>query len=183
MRLRYNAPLTLSYAIVAVVVFVLGARIYGEVFSLKFAVAADMDYADPWSYFRLLSHVLGHFDLQHLSSNMLLLLLLGPLLEEKYGSVQLLGMAAVTALVTGLIHASVFSGLLLGASGVVFMFITLSSFGNRRAGELPLTMIFVVVAYLGSELLAVGNDDNVSRMAHIAGGVIGVFFGFLHKSE
>ena len=184
MKLSYNSPVILTFSIASLVVFILGAGIFGEVVSLKFTVADNMDFQNFWSYFRLFSHVLGHYDLQHLSGNILLLMLVGPLLEEKYGFWPLIIMMLLTALVTGLLHTFLFEGLLLGASGIVFMFITLSSFANRKVGELPLTMIFVVLAYLGQELLAVGNqNDNISHMAHIAGGVLGVIFGFLNKVD
>ncbi len=184
MRLSYNSPVVLTFSIASLIVFILGAGIFGEVVSLKFTVADRMDFQDFWSYFRLFSHVLGHYDLQHLSGNILLLMLIGPLLEEKYGFWRLIIMMLVTALVTGLLHAFLFTGLLLGASGIVFMFITLSSFTNRKAGKLPLTMIFVVIAYLGKEFMVVGNEnDNISHMAHIAGGILGVVFGFLNKVD
>ena len=51
---------------------------------------------------RLFTHVLGHAGYSHYMGNMLLLLLVGPPLEEKYGSRTLLLTIAVTALVTGL---------------------------------------------------------------------------------
>ena len=42
---------------------------------------------------------------------------------------------------------------LLGASGVVFMMIVLSSFTAARRGEIPVTLILVVIFYLGGEIM------------------------------
>ena len=42
-------------------------------------------WSDPLTYLRLFTHVLGHADYSLYMSNMLLLLLVGPPLEEKYG--------------------------------------------------------------------------------------------------
>ena len=52
-------------------------------------------------------------------------------------------MILVTALLTALLNAVFFNTGLLGASGIVFMLILLSSCANIRAGEIPLTLILV----------------------------------------
>jgi len=45
---------------------------------------------DPLGYIRLFGHVLGHANWEHFLNNMLLLLVVGPPMEEKYGSIPLL---------------------------------------------------------------------------------------------
>lgn len=51
----------------------------------------------------------------------MLILVVGPLLEEKYGSGAIASVIITTALVTGIVHWLLFPGtMLLGASGVVF---------------------------------------------------------------
>ena len=68
---------------------------------------------------------------------------------------------------------------MLGASGVVFMMIVLSSFTEMKRGGIPLTLILVVVFYLGGEISdGLLKNDNVSQMTHIVGGVCGIVFGF-----
>ena len=70
------------------------------------------------------------------------ILLLGPMLEEKYGSVKILGIMAVTAFVTSLVNSLLFPNVALtGASGIVFAFILLTSFTGFKEGEIPLTFI------------------------------------------
>ena len=112
--------------------------------------------------------------------NMLLILLVGPGLEEKYGSGTMVWTIAVTALVTGLVHFVFFPGsVLLGASGVVFMMIVLSSFTAMRRGEIPITLILVVIFYLGGEIMdGLFKQDNISQITHIVGGLCGLVFGF-----
>ena len=56
---------------------------------------------DPLGYIRLFGHVLGHANWEHFLNNMLLLLVVGPPMEEKYGSIPLLKGILFTALVTG----------------------------------------------------------------------------------
>ena len=83
----------------------------------------------PLTYLRFFTHVLGHIGWAHFIGNASYLLLLGPLLEEKYGSKAILEIIGVTALVTGLINYIFFPHVALcGASGVAFAFIVLSSF-------------------------------------------------------
>src|SRR5215475_11438506 len=117
------------------------------------------------SYVGLVGHILGHANWQHLIGNFMLILLLGPILEERHGSLPLLGMIVITALVTGLINLALSSHGLLGASGIVFMMILLASTANIRQGEIPLTFIAVAVVYLGGEIVrALGKDDQISQM-------------------
>jgi membrane associated rhomboid family serine protease len=118
----------------------------------------------------------------------MLILLIGPILEETYGSASLLVMICITARVTGALNVIFFTTGLLGASGVVFMMILLASFTNFNKGEVPLTFILVLILYLGKELFSSftgGSDtgENIAHFAHIAGGFIGSLFGFLRISR
>ena len=107
-----------------------------------------------------------------------MILLLGPLLEEKYGSGPLLLMMLVTAVITGILNTFLFTSGLLGASGIVFMFILLSSFSGIREGEIPLTFVMIAVLYFGQELIMSFQNDNVSQFGHILGGLAGSLFGY-----
>ena len=140
-------------------------------------------WTDPLMYPRLFTHVLAHQDISHYTGNYLLLLALGPLLEEKYGSASLVGMIAVTASVTGLFHVLFFPNVaLIGASGLVFMMILLSSFTNMREGRLPLTVLLVGFLYIGNEVIrGLLSNDNISQLSHIIGGLCGAGFGFSHQ--
>ena len=112
----------------------------------------------------------------------MLLLLTGPMLEEKYGSRRLLLVMLCTALTTGILHLFLFPQYgVLGASGIVFAFILLSSITGSRSGQIPLTLIVVAVLYLGGEVLdaALGTNQEASQFAHIIGGVVGAASGYL----
>jgi len=178
-RLRYNSPVILTFTLVSTAVLVIDAFTAGAASSAAFTVYPGLDLRNPLTYLRLFSHVIGHADWTHLMSNFAFILLIGPILEEKYGSLRTLSMMAVTAVVTGLLSALVFRTALRGASGVVFMFILLGSFTNSRQGEIPLTFILVVILFLAREVInAVAVRDNIAQFAHIAGGVCGGMFGF-----
>lgn len=176
-RISYNAPVVLTFALLAVGVHILGAavsqRLVADWFVAKPALHSAGDYAG------LVTHILGHGSWSHLLGNFMLILLLGPLLEERFGSRTLLSMIVTTALVTGLVNLAFFDTGLLGASGIVFMMIVLSSTANIRQGEIPLTFIAVVVIYLGGEIVRATRADGISQMAHLLGGVVGAVFGFI----
>jgi GlpG protein len=186
MTIRYNAPVTLSFSIISFIALILGFITASATTNLVFSVHPSLVAADPLSWLRLFTHVLGHANWDHLLNNLAFLLLLGPILEEKYGSRNVLIMIILTALITGLLHI-LLSGIglngarppaLLGASGIVFMFILLASFTNIRSGEIPLTFILIVAIYLTREILASFQPDNISHFAHIIGGACGSVFGF-----
>jgi membrane associated rhomboid family serine protease len=134
-------------------------------------------------WINLFTHVIGHASWNHLLNNFAFILLIGPMLETTYGSLSLLLMIAVTALVTGALNILLFKSALLGASGVVFMMILLASFTNFTEGEIPLTFILVLALYLGRELFNSFNANNVSEFAHIAGGFCGSLFGFFRPTK
>ncbi len=171
-NITYNAPVVLTFALIAVVVHLLGDSVK-EYFVMRPRLESLGD------YFALISHIAGHASWEHLLGNFMLILLLGPLLEERQGSLSLLVMILVTALVTSLLNLFFFKTYVLGASGVVFMFILLASTANIRKREIPLSFIAVAVLYLGGELVAAFRDDQISQMAHLIGGLVGAGFGFL----
>ena len=121
-RLHYNSPVTLPFALAAVAVHLLSSTLIEGLNAGLFAVGPTMSLVNPLDYWRLLSHVLGHAGFEHLFVNLTLILLLGPILEEKYGSLQVLEMIVITALVTGVLNVLLFPTGLMGASGIVFMF-------------------------------------------------------------
>jgi membrane associated rhomboid family serine protease len=90
-------------------------------------------------------------------------------------------MMAVTAFITGLVQIIFFPHTaLLGASGIAFMLILLSSFANYQRGKIPITLIFVAVIYLSGEIIEgiTNPNDSISQMGHIIGGICGTLFGW-----
>lgn len=178
-RIQYNSPVILSFALISLLALGLAYMTGGQSNLLLFSVYRST-WNDPGAYIRVFSHVLGHASPEHYFSNFMLILLLGPMIEEKYGSARLLVMMLITAFVTGAISMLFFPQVvLLGASGIAFMLIILSSFVNLRRGRIPLTFILVVVIFLGQEVFyAISVQDNISRLAHIIGGICGAVLGF-----
>jgi GlpG protein len=132
------------------------------------------------TWLRFFTHVFGHSDWSHFTGNAAYLLLLGPILEEKYGKFSIVKVIAVTAFITGVVNYIFFPGVALcGASGVVFAFILLVSFTGFRDGEIPLSFILVALIFIGHQLFdAVFASDNISQLSHIIGGAVGAVSGY-----
>jgi membrane associated rhomboid family serine protease len=180
MKIKYNSPTVLTYAFLSAIVLLLTQLFFHSMTQLWFMVPGrgSFDPSRIRHWINLFTHVIGHANWSHLISNFAFILLIGPMLETAYGSLSLLMLIAVTALVTGVLNVFLFRSALLGASGVVFMMILLSSFTNFTEGEIPLTFIMVLALYLGRELFNSFSENNVSEFAHIAGGFCGSLFGF-----
>ena len=180
MKIKYNAPVILTYSLAAVVVLVVcSSSLVGRYFSSP----EGLSFSNPHFYFRLVSYVLGHGSWSHLMGNLMIILLVGPLLEEKYGSGKVFEMICVTAAVTALLNAFFFSTSLVGGSGIAFLLILLGSFSNIRSGEIPLTFILIAVLFIGDEVVSTLKIDRISQFSHLAGGFAGACYGFFRSSR
>lgn len=182
-KIDYNSPVVLSFVFLSFIVLLLGYITRDFTTRTFFCVYRSSPF-DLLTYVRLFGHVLGHANLSHYINNMMMLLLVGPMLEEKYGSKTLLEMMLITAVITGLVNNMLFRSGLLGASGIVFMMIILSSVTSVKEGKIPLTLIVVVILYLGEQVAAgIFSADNISQLTHIVGGVCGGIFGMLMNKK
>ncbi len=179
-KLKYNSPVILTFALICLLVLILGNITDGYT-TRKFFSVYRSSITNPLSYIRVFTHILGHSNFQHFFNNFLIILIVGPMLEEKYGSKMLLILIVITAFITGVVQVIISNKALLGASGIAFMLIILTSFTNVEDGKIPLTMVLIATMYLGKEIY---NGikfyyDNVSQITHIIGGICGIIIGIV----
>lgn len=179
MKISFNSPAVLIFTLIASAVLMVNEWVVPGFTAQNFTNTGRFDFGNLMDYFRLVSHAIGHANWEHLVGNFSFILLIGPILEEKYGWRNLTIMMVITALITGILNNVLSDTGLLGASGIVFMMILLGSLVNLRKGSIPLTFILIVLLYLGREVYDVFSNDNVSQFAHILGGLCGMVFGFL----
>lgn len=182
--IRFNAPVILGFALLSALALLLGS-LTNDATTYRYFSVYRAPLTDILTYVRFFGHVLGHSGYEHYMGNMLLLLLVGPGIEEKYGHRTTALCIAATALVTGLVQFVFFPDtVLLGASGIVFMMIVLSSFTEMGKEGIPFTLILVVIFYLGGELMdGLTAADSISQLTHIVGGLCGLVFGFSIKGR
>lgn len=180
-NIRYNSPVILTFTLISFAALILNFITRGVSNRMIFSVYRSSP-LQPLFYVRLVCHVFGHAGWSHFSGNMITLLLVGPLMEEKFGSLPTAVMMVITALVTGLVNILLFPTGLLGASGIVFAMIMLASITSMKGEGIPLTFIIVAVFYFGGQIYdAVFVKDQVSNLTHIVGGLLGCGFGALMK--
>ncbi len=178
--ITFNSPVILGFVFICFIVTLLGIISGGRITELLF-MTYRASFKDPLTYVRFFTHILGHSGWSHFIGNASYLLLLGPMLEEKYGSKTLLQIMAFTAIVTAIFHFIFFpEAALCGASGVVFAFIVLASFTGFREGEIPLTFILVVIIFIGQQIFeGITVRDDISNTGHIIGGAVGALIGYV----
>ncbi len=177
----YNCPVVLSYFFICLGVLFLAFLTKKK--SDVFFLSGRNSLLSPLTYFTLVSHIFGHASFEHLASNFTLILLIGPILEEKYGSILLLKMILLCGVIIGIINFIFSKKYVYGSSGILYMFIVLSSFVNIEEGKIPLTFVFICLFYIISEFkeLLKRKKDNVSHLGHLIGAVCGFIFAlFLH---
>lgn len=180
LKISYNAPVILSFVFICFAAMLIGVLTGGKGTQLLF-MTYHSSLKNPLTYLRFFTHIFGHSGWSHFIGNAAYLLLLGPMLEEKYGSRMLIEIIAITAFVTGIVNYIFFWNVgLCGASGVVFAFIVLASFTGFKEGEIPLTFILVAIIFIGQQVYeGIAVSDNISNMAHIVGGLVGAAIGYL----
>lgn len=179
-RLSFNSPVILGFTLACFIVLILD-KVTGSASTLALFSVYRSSLASPLTYIRFFGHVLGHASWDHFFGNIMMLLVVGPLLEEKYGSANILFVILATALVTGVINFIFFPHVqLLGASGVVFAFILLASLTSIEEEKIPLTFILVALIYIGQQVYdGIFIRDNVSNLTHILGGIVGLGLGYV----
>ena len=148
-RIQYNAPVTLSFALISLAALLLSQVDGGWANTHLFSVYRCA-WGDLLALPRLFLHVLGHASYSHYLNNMLLILALGPGLEDKYGSRSLLLCILITAFVTG---------------GLMVLGL---KYGWSEEGDA-----------VGKDLMNRKAQEFVSQLSHILGGLCGGEFGFL----
>ena len=181
MKITFNAPFSILFSMVAVAVYFLFQ--HDGTIPRIFKLHGDFDLLNWKWYISLVGYTMGHGSISHLIGNISVILLIGPFIEKRWGTNRVFLMVSITGLVTALVHITFFDNGLIGASGIVFMMIVLSSLIDLRSNQIPLTFILIVLLFLGQEVMSSFTEDKISQFAHISGGIIGAIFGFIYRSK
>lgn len=185
-RIVVNAPILLGFVCLCTLLHMIAEIVPG----LPQILGVDDAFTqlwNPFSYLSLFTHVLAHSDWGHLKGNMVHLLLVGPAVEHEFGSRNLLLIILLVAFSSAMVHLAVGADhtYQLGASGVVFACILLSSLVTASAACIPLSFVIVAIWWLGDELFKFFfSGDGVSHHAHISGGIVGTMAGYyIHRQR
>lgn len=174
----YNSVVILSFFFICLIVLIINYLLKGKV--NEFFACRRGSIFNPMTYIRMVTCEFCHDGWQHFRNNFITILLIGPMLEEKYGSLNLLEMILITTIVSSLIHIIISKKAAVGASDSVFMMITLASIVNISNGKIPITLILIFMFYVADEFIKPlsNRSDNISHDSHIVGALLGIIFGY-----
>ena len=94
------------------------ATLLGVISNGKITQSVFMTYhtslTSPMTYVRFVAHIFGHSGWSHFIGNASYLLLLGPMLEEKHGSKELIEVIGITAVITGIVNYIFLAAIFIG---------------------------------------------------------------------
>lgn len=180
--LQYNSVVILTLFFISFFVLILDKITRGKSNYLLFENYRS-SLLSGFTYLRFFTHALGHSSWDHFAGNYITILLIGPMIEEKYGSLELLVMILITSFICGLVNFIIGKNRLRGASNILYMLIVLASFVNIEAGKIPITFVLIFIFYVIKEFRDVKKDDGISHTGHILGALCGMAFGFLYLNS
>lgn len=182
----YDAPVTVTFALIVIFVFLVDGAIFKGNLSAKYLLAPTaanganpFSFKIPLSYIQVLFHVVASVEQTALLSNVIIILLLGPILEEKYGSVIIGLMMVLSALLSGVLNASFCLVGSSGADSIVFMFVLLNSYLSVSKKKIPLSAVIVLILFISGEFFAKNPNGFIGILVNIAGGLCGSLLAFL----
>lgn len=182
----YDAPVTLTFAFISIAFYLVNQLICKGALDKLFLAsptgssgALAFNRADFLSYIRLVFYVFGSRDFSQLMANVIFILLLGPEIEERYGSVIIGIMLAVTTVFSGVLNACFCLESLKGSSAIVLMMIFLNSFITFSKKKIPLSVVAVFAFFILREFFDKNPNGAVGIIINLAGGLCGSLFAFL----
>lgn len=185
-KFTFDAPVTLTFAAISLIFFLVNTFICkGKLTELFLASPTSIGGQFPFfptkfiSYARLVFYVFGANSALTLMTNLIFILLLGPSMEERYGSVVIGIMIVVSAIFSAVLNACFCTTSLQGAIAVVFMMIFLNSFMSFSKKKIPVSFLAVFILFIVRECFGKSTDEMIGILIGIAGGLCGSLFAFL----
>lgn len=185
-KFTFDAPVTLAFSAISLVLFLINTFVckgkLTEVFLASPTVSGgELPFVTSnfLSYLRLIFYVFSANTASALMTNLIFILLLGPSMEERYGSVVIGIMIIFSALFSGVLNACFCKTSLQGAIAVVFMMIFLNSFMSFSKKKIPVSFLAVFILFIVRECFGKSADEMVGILIGIAGGLCGSLFAFL----
>jgi len=159
LKFIFDSPVVLVFSVVSAVIFIsdliLKLNLSEKIFECPGAKSVPaFDFKSALSYVKLVIYPFGGENSTSFFLNIGFILLLGPVLEERYGSIMLALMIFITSLVGGVLTACVSTFGISGCGGIVFMMIILSVLSVFIKKQLPVSWIFIFALYLAFSLFS-----------------------------
>lgn len=186
LNFTYDSPVSLSFVILSVLILVLDLTVLKLKLNQSIllsptssAGAFPFAFSDVKSIFRLFLYIFGGTDKTVFLTNCLLIILMGPEMEERYGSIIIGIMIFVAAFFAGVLNACFCKNPMSGCNSVVFMFILLDTILTFSKKRIKATSIAIIALFICREVFIGNVNGAVGVMITIAGGLCGSLFAFL----
>lgn len=175
LNVSFDAPVTITFAVLSLVLFLMSTYlIKDKAGGLLLASATNAGGSMPFaasnvtSYFRTFLYVFGGKEIASVIFNLIFILLLGPSLEEYYGSVLVAVCYFITAVFAGVLNACFCSTSLQGSSCIVMMMIFLSALMSVSKHKMPVSSVLVLALCIVNIVIS-----------EKAGGIAGIFINIV----
>jgi len=173
----YNSKVILTFFFICLLF-----RVLDKIFHVNKIMSAKRGHIlNPFTYIRFITRIFVHRDWVHFSNNFFYILLLGPMIEEKYGSLNLIYMILITAFASSLIQVILERSESVGCSDIVYMMIVLCSFVSITTGKIPITFVIIFFKFIADEIILTFHhkkNDNVGHISHVMGAICGFIFAY-----
>lgn len=184
-HILFDSPVTTTFSVLVVLLFIVDSFITkGKLSTLVLSAPTvaggtqAFSASEPLSFFRIVLHVFGSTNCSLLISNLIIISLLGPILEEKYGSAIIGIMMFLSALLSGVLAACFCKTGISGADSIVFMMVLLNSYLSVSKKKIPLSSVIVLILFIWGEFYTDTANGIIGLLVNIAGGLCGSLLAF-----
>ncbi len=173
--------LLLNFAVFGLSYFLLQYGLYLNNVLALYPISSDF-----FSVYQLITHLFAHSNLNHLISNMFMLMTFSPLVEAKIGHRNFWIFYILTGLFSSGLYCLFSEQPIIGASGCVFgvlgLFLLINEGGlinlkSIRSFIKSMLNIFVILIFLYEVYYSISSIDDVAHLGHVLGFIFGIFYG------
>lgn len=182
----YDAPVTNTFVLSAIIIFVVSIfvkkiDIESTWFICPTCKTGELPFvlSRIFDYFKLFLYVLGGTDKLILFTNLLLLMLLSPQMEDLYGSVTIGVMYFISAVFTGVLNVCFCKNVISGADSIIFMLIVLDVMACFKKRTISCSALVVVAVFICVQVFKKNPNGMIGIIVTVAGGLCGSLFAFL----
>lgn len=186
LKFSYDAPVSLSMAILILVLFLIDTLIIKKPLIAQCiqaptvgAGSAPFAFSSPKALLGVLFHIFSYMDFNLLLCDLIFIMLLGPFMEERYGSVIIGIMIFVASLFSGVLNACFCKFPASGSTCVVFMLILLDAMMNISKKKISASSIAVLILFIIRLYLVKNENGIIDVIIVIAGGLCGSLLAFM----
>jgi membrane associated rhomboid family serine protease len=185
LKFVYDAPVTLSFIIIALLFFIISliapkAGIQELLVAPSASGAAKFSFTNIKSILGLFLYIFNGKDRLLLFTNLLFVALIGPSMEERYGSFIIGIMMFVSGIFAGVLNACFCKDPMYGCSSIVFMLVLLNALMNFSKNKITGTALSMLILFILREAFIENHPNKaLGVIIVLAGGLCGSLFAFL----